>query len=120
MPITKRMNKQWMIAAVAVAFFLFCFFFLSLWKAGDLWKTSISVRLGWSDGSLLWHSLQAVCDRAARPGLATNIFPYLSKVNARFSSEAAAGDYDAYSDDVSGRLTIRITLFPARQAESIE
>jgi hypothetical protein len=64
--------------------------------------------------------LRAVCDRAARPGLATNIFPHLSKVNARFSSEAAAGDYDEYSDDVSGRLTIRIKLFPARQAESLE
>jgi len=82
-----------MIAAAAVAFFLFCFFFLSLWKPVDLWKTSISVRLGWSDCSLLWHSLRAVCDRPARPGLATNTLPYLSKVTARFSSEAAAGDY---------------------------
>lgn len=36
-----------MIAA-AVAFFLFCFFFLSLWMTVEMWKTSKPLLLGWS------------------------------------------------------------------------
>jgi hypothetical protein len=34
-----------MVGQVAAAFFLFCFFFLSLWKAVEMWKT---VGAGWS------------------------------------------------------------------------
>jgi hypothetical protein len=117
---TRSVIDEAMVLAAAVAFLSFLLLFLSLWKPVDLWKTSISVRLG---GQTV-HCFGIVGKRSvtAQPGLASlRIFsPNLSKVSARFSSEAAAGHYDAYSDDVSGRLTIRIALFPACQAETLK
>jgi hypothetical protein len=81
------MGKGWRVA-VAVAFFLFfCFFFLSLWKAVEMWKEPASRRVKEyrvSEGASMMNP--------SGRRLATNKSLKLSKLNGRLSSEAEAGN----------------------------
>jgi hypothetical protein len=58
-------------------------------------------------------------DESVRHRLATNRTPELSKFKGRLSSEAEAGNYDAYSDVVSRRLCYKVCVVSGEPQNSL-